>query len=507
MRKKRAIINICFSLLLELITAISGFIVPRMIISNYGSITNGLINSISSFIGYISILQLGVGSVIKSSLYKPLAKKEYDKVSIITKTAGNFFKKIGFITIFYVIILMFIFPLFISKQYDFFYTALLIVIIGISTIFTYLFGITYQMLVEADQCSYIFSIIQIITVILNTAIIVILINLNFSILFVKGISAIIYILRPIILNFYVRKKYNINNKVCPDKKVISQRWDGFAQGLAYYIHSKTDIFVLSIFSSLENVSIYSIYALVTSGLNMLLSSIDKAVRSVFGSIIAKKEDDHLKNVFDAYNLVYQIICTILFSTACITIFSFISIYIKNKNDIDYINYTFGLIILSAEYIYCLRMPYNSIIFAAGKFKETKKGAFVEALLNIFISIILVNHFGLVGIALGTLIAMIYRTINFIVFLHKNLLMIKYGNQIKRFFIDIISYLLSIYILSMFNYTITNFIYWFIYLLVVFLLVSIIVFSINFALDKKNVIKSITILLNKKLFSNIKRETV
>ena len=497
MRKKKAIINIFFSLLLELITAISGFIVPRMIISNYGSITNGLINSVSSFIGYISILQLGVGSVIKASLYKPLAKKEYDRVNVIVKTASNFFKKIGFITIIYVIILMFVFPLFISKQFDFFYTSLLIIIIGVSTIFTYLFGITYHMLIEADQKSYIFSIIQIITVILNTAIIVILINLNFSILFVKGISAIVYILRPIILNLYVRKKYKINNKVCSDEKVISQRWDGFAQGLAYYIHSKTDIFVLSIFSSLENVSIYSIYALVTNGLNMVLSSIDKAVRSVFGSIIAKNENAHLRNIFDAYNLVYQIICTILFSTACITIFSFISIYIGNKNDIDYINYTFGLIILSAEYVYCLRMPYNSIIFAAGKFKETKKSAFVEALLNIFISVILVYHFGLVGIALGTLIAMIYRTVNFIVFLHKNILMIQYDNQIKRFCIDTIAYLLGIFVISMFNFNITNFIEWFIYLFVVLLIDSIVVFSINFILYKKNVIKSIALLLNKK----------
>ena len=76
MRKKKAIINIIFSLLLQLVTVISGFIVPRLFIGTFGSEVNGLVNSIASFVGYITLLQSGVGSVVKASLYKPLAHKD-----------------------------------------------------------------------------------------------------------------------------------------------------------------------------------------------------------------------------------------------------------------------------------------------------------------------------------------------------------------------------------------------------------------------------------------------
>ena len=69
MRKKKAIINIIFSLLLQLVTVISGFIVPRLFIGKFGSEVNGLVNSIGSFVGYITLLQSGVGSVVKASLY------------------------------------------------------------------------------------------------------------------------------------------------------------------------------------------------------------------------------------------------------------------------------------------------------------------------------------------------------------------------------------------------------------------------------------------------------
>ena len=144
MRKKKAIINVCFSLVLQLVTIISGFIVPRLFIGRFGSDVNGLINSITSFIGYITLLQTGVGSAVKAALYKPLAKKNKEELSIIVKTADSFFKKIAFATIIYICILMIVFPFTVAKEYDWLYSISLVAIIGITTAAQYFFGITYQ---------------------------------------------------------------------------------------------------------------------------------------------------------------------------------------------------------------------------------------------------------------------------------------------------------------------------------------------------------------------------
>lgn len=78
---------------------------------------------------------------------------------------------------------------------------------------TVFFGITYSILIQADQRNYIPNILQIFTLIINTIISIILINLKFEIHIVKLASAIIYVIRPIILNIYVKKKYKISKSV------------------------------------------------------------------------------------------------------------------------------------------------------------------------------------------------------------------------------------------------------------------------------------------------------
>ena len=127
MRREKALINVACSLLLQITTIIAGFIVPRLFINSFGSDVNGLVNSITSFIGYITLLQTGVGSAVKAALYKPLAKKNHLELCEIVKTADLFFKKIAIVTIIYIIALTVAFPLFIVDGFDWFYTSSLVV--------------------------------------------------------------------------------------------------------------------------------------------------------------------------------------------------------------------------------------------------------------------------------------------------------------------------------------------------------------------------------------------
>ena len=497
MRKKKALINIIFTLLLELITVISGFIVPRLLIGTFGSGVNGLIGSITSFVAYITLLQTGVGSAIKAALYKPLAKKNHEELCVIVKTSNAFFHKVAFATVVYIVILMVLFPTIIAKDFGWLYTASLVAIVGISTAAQYFFGITYQMVLEADQKSYVYSLVQIITVILNTVFVVILVNIGCSIQIVKLASAIFFVARPVILGAYTKKAYNIDSNVPVDNDLISQRWDAFAQGIAYFIHSKTDVFVLTIFATFKDVSIYSVYAMVTAGLSSLLNSIDKAVRSAFGNIIACDEKETLRESFNAYNTLIHMLTTACFATAAITVFAFVGVYVKNVTDAEYIQPIFGVVLITAEMVYCLRSPYNSIIFAAGKFKETKISAGIEAGLNIIISCILVPFLGLVGVAIGTLVAMVYRTTSFIIYLRKNILEFSIISQMKRYGITLLIYAITIAGFSQFSYKPTGYLTWFIYAGIVFALVCIITFALNYLLDKRSTKKAIKMLLRRK----------
>ena len=83
---------------------------------------------------------------------------------------------------------------------------------------------------------------------------------------------------------------------------------------------------------------------------------------------------------------------------------------------------FAYVLTLAEAIYCIRIPYHSVVLAAGHYKETRNGAFVEAFINIVISIILVRENGpFIGVAIGTIAAMLFRTTQYAVYLSKNII--------------------------------------------------------------------------------------
>lgn len=176
MREKRLFYNTVSSLVFQLTTIICGFILPRLILNAFGSEVNGLVNSITQFLGVISFLELGVGAVVQSALYKPLAEKRQDDVSKIISSANKFFTRLGQILLAYVIVLVVVYPRFAGKNFGFAYTATLIVAISISSFAQYFFGIVNRLLLTADQRGYIQYNAQTLAVICNTVACFVLFN-------------------------------------------------------------------------------------------------------------------------------------------------------------------------------------------------------------------------------------------------------------------------------------------------------------------------------------------
>ena len=83
MRSKKTIINTIFSLICDFVAIICSFILPKLILSRFGSAYNGLTTSISQFLTCAVLLRSGIGGATKAALYKPLAennKKEIDSM-------------------------------------------------------------------------------------------------------------------------------------------------------------------------------------------------------------------------------------------------------------------------------------------------------------------------------------------------------------------------------------------------------------------------------------------
>ena len=115
-RNKKLLLNSATSVIYQVLTVICGFILPRLYLSYYGSEVNGLITSIAQFLGFISLAELGVGAVVQSALYKPLADKNNDEISRIVLSAKRFYRKIAIFLVVYVIALVIIYPKITSRD-------------------------------------------------------------------------------------------------------------------------------------------------------------------------------------------------------------------------------------------------------------------------------------------------------------------------------------------------------------------------------------------------------
>lgn len=495
MRSKKAIYNIISNLILQFVVVIYGFIVPQIIISNFGSNVNGLISSITQFLAYITLLESGFGPVVKATLYHPIAVKDNKTIKNILKASENFFRTIAGIFIVYIIVLTIVYPILVRNEFSNVYTISLILIIAISTFAEYFFGMTYRLYLQAEQKTYIISIIQVLTYILSTITIVILAKLNASILIIKLVSSMIFVLRPLLQNYYVRKKYNINLKDAKGDYKIKQKWDGLAQHVAAVINSNTDITILTIFCSLTEVSVYSVYYLVVAGIRKIIEAFSSGIDASWGDMIAKNEYENLNEKFDLYEVLYFIVCTIVFASAIVLIVPFVSVYTRDINDANYIRYTFGYLIVISEFIWAIRLPYSSIILAAGHFKETRIGAWIEAISNIVISIVLVFKFGIIGVTIGTIVAMTIRTIEFIYHTNKYILKRNIFENIKKVLLIVIE---TIIIFILFKITPqienTSYVTWSINAIIVSIEACIVTVLLNIMMYKKDM---------KKIFNKVK----
>ena len=135
------------------------------------------------------------------------------------------------------------------------------------------------------------------------------------------------------------------------------------------------------------------------------------------------------------------------------------------------------------------------------FRQSRKGAVIEVGFNILISLVLVIRYGLVGVAIGTLIAIILRTIEIIIYTSKNILNRKVLYAVKRIATVIIECVLIILIINIVpKINVINYMSWILYGLIVFAVSSIIVISINSIFYKdnfKNIVKHMKILARNK----------
>lgn len=409
--------NTIWSVVLNLVTILCGLILPREILSHYGSEINGLVHSISQFLSYTVLLEFGIGAIIPASLYRPLAEGNKAHISAILASGRKVYRKIACVCIGYTLLLLLLFPRFSGIPSS----SLFVLILGLGTVIRYFEGKPEQFLVISDQKGYVVYSFSAFLLIVSTIFQVVLIRSGQTLAVVKLVGTGISLLQIVLIFFYVRWHYQIDRKVHYTEEPIPQKWNGIAQHVAYFILENTDIVLLTLFTTFREVSVYSVYYMVISGIRRLFSSVAYSVQPKLGELKAKGNPEELNRFFASFERWIHLFSSFVFCLLGLLLVPFVHAYTNGITDADYSRPLFAVLMAAAYGIQSIRDTYDKLILASGHFKQTQKNYIVASCLNLGISIIAVQFWGLEGVAAGTLIAMVYQLIYMAVYDTKVLL--------------------------------------------------------------------------------------
>lgn len=411
-RTQKATLNITTTAVYEIVTFVCGLILPRLILRNYGSAYNGIVSSVTQFLSLISVLRLGVAGATRVALYRTLADGDNAATSAIVRATEKYMRRIGLVIVGYIAVLAILYPMFTDTGVEHLEVAVLVVAVGIGTFAQYFFGITYQTFLTADQSVYIYNISQIVCTVLNTVFSAVLIKAGCTIQTVKLVTSVFFFATPLVLNIYVTRKYRLNKKCEPNNEALSLRKDVMASSIANIVHENTDIVVLTVFCDVKVVSVYTVYNLVMAALRKILSIFSTGTEAIFGNMWAKKQYESMRKNLSVYEYVIGSFVSVIISATILLIVPFVALYTKGVTDTNYILPQYALVIAIAMGCFCFRAPYLTMVQGIGHYKETKHGAYFEAALNLVSSVILVQFIGITGTAVGTLLANVFRSLQY-----------------------------------------------------------------------------------------------
>ena len=216
------------------------------------------------------------------------------------------------------------------------------------------------------------------------------------------------------------------------------------------------MFLLTVFCGLQVVSVYSVYKMICdhmfSFLRIPLDSCSFALGQMY-NIDKKKYEQRI----DAIEVLLALFAFSMFTVVLRFIIPFMKLYTNGISDINYIDNYLAYLFVAYELLNWIRLPMLSTINYAGHFMETLPQTLIESTINIVVSVIFVFFWGVYGVLIGTIAALLYRSIETIIYANQKLLL---RSSVKTFFVYILNLLLMIVVtvvLNSFNLTINN--YW------------------------------------------------
>lgn len=405
MDKKKSILNVTISITSKIIFLIFSIIVRKFLIKYAGNDANGVYSLYTSIISFLAVAELGVGTAINFSMYKPIIENDTKKVSALY----NLYKKIYLIagTIIFVAGIA-IFPMLpiLAKDYSSnFSLHLTFFIMLVNVVLTYIYSCKTS-LINAYKNNYVTTLINSLTMVLREIIQIIVLYWtgSFELYLLACIGSTL--LEWLLTKIYVSTKYKtiVNSKEKVDtetkKEIIKNTKAMFMHKIGGLLVNTADSVIISSFIGVVVLGLYSNYVIIVTALQSVLSLLFTSLTSIIGHLCAVGDINEEKKYF-------KFMYFLNFTTGLIFYLGFYAI----ADNI--ITLCFGpyliidrsvVFIMTVNYfIQYLRLTVLVYRDATGTFYYDRWKPIIEGPVNVVLSILFVFWFGVAGVIIATVI--------------------------------------------------------------------------------------------------------
>lgn len=438
---KRSVLNVLSGLFSQIVMIALGIIIPRLVLVNLGSEVNGLLNSINQILVYAGLLEAGVGLATTQALYGPLARLDTDAVNGIMSATNKYYKKTGVGYFCVVLGISVLYPFIIKSSLSESVVFVVVILSGLPGVINYYFQGKYKLLLNADGRSYIITNITLVINIFTSISKILLLIFGFDVIALQAMYLFFNLIQMAFYLIYIRKKYAwLDLKTTPDRESISQKNAVIVHQISGLVFSNTDVIFLSVFCGLKVVSVYSMYVLIFGMIGTAIQNINSGVMFVLGQTYNSDKEKFI-SMHDAFELYNMALTFSLFCIANIFILPFMKLYTAGIMDINYIDELLPYLFISTYLLENGRTSSLKVINYAGHFKQTKHHAIIEMIINLIVSVIGVNIFGIYGVLFGTIVALLFRANAMIIYASKKLLNRSCWITYRRWFLNLILFVI------------------------------------------------------------------
>jgi|SaaInlStandDraft_3_1057020.scaffolds.fasta_scaffold02446_7 O-antigen/teichoic acid export membrane protein len=383
------------------------FIVSPIFVSELGNEVYGIWVLIVSITGFFNVLDFGINTAVVRYISKYLASKKYDQITAVISSA--LFVFLGLSLIGFIIILYFgwnfkeLFDIPAFSQKYLFYVFLLV---GLDLAINICFGVFQGALQGLQKFIHINFILISVNILKNIMLVYLLIE-GYSLLALALVQLLFTIVRYVLYILILLKDCPVKTFTFKaiSKPTLKKLFNYSIYSLIIAIAGKvifySDSVVIAANLTTADVTLFAIPSMITIYLEQFVWAMIAVLVPVISGMDAKGEQGENKQIYLYGTLYVQLICMPVFFVLALFGRDFLGLWMGD--DFTTVSGDILLVLLSGFYFLLSQLISQGILKGISKHAFVAYVLIAEAVANLAISLILVQYYGVLGVAIGTVL--------------------------------------------------------------------------------------------------------